>query len=264
MEKQNGFKTSLAVHVCFSPRDLAGRTPSPSTVFLVLDILRATTTIVTALQNGASRVIAVSEIDDAIKVRGPNVLLAGERGGRRITADMAGGIEFDLGNSPREMTRDKVHGQSLVITTSNGTRAIRRSAELGTVLVVSFRNLTACLERACKGGWTEVVVVCSGAGYGASFEDTLAAGAVCEEMSRTAVKVVLSDSAQIARALYLREAGDLMGAMKRSKNGRRLLSDPQLRGDVAFSLRRDDCALVPVLGSTGEIVASEVHVTAVE
>jgi 2-phosphosulfolactate phosphatase len=155
------------------------------------------------------------------------------------------------------MTNGRVCGKSVVITTSNGTRAIRRSAELGCVLVVSFRNLSACLDYARGCEWSEIVVVCSGADSGASFEDTLAAGAICEKLSRTVEDLVLSDSAQIARGLYCAEADDLSAAVNHSKNGRRLLADPQLRGDVAFCLRRDDCHLVPIVRNSGEIVVCD-------
>src|SRR2546425_5274821 len=82
------------------------------TVCVVLDILRATSSMVTALANGAEAIIPVAEISEALAIRQqrPEVLLAGEREGVRITAARSGGVEFDLGNSPREYTTGKVQG----------------------------------------------------------------------------------------------------------------------------------------------------------
>src|SRR5689334_12937954 len=97
------------------------------TVCVVFDVLRATSSMVTALANGAEAIIPVSEIAEALAIqeRNPRVLLAGERDGVRIQSALTGGIAFDLGNSPREFTRENVSGKTIVITTTNGTRALR-------------------------------------------------------------------------------------------------------------------------------------------
>src|SRR3954470_21805824 len=95
-----------------------------TTACVVFDILRATSTFVTALQNGAQEITPVSEIAEAVawRHRRPEVLLAGERDGMRIRAAQTGGIDFDLGNSPREFTPAAIRGKSIVSTTTNGTR----------------------------------------------------------------------------------------------------------------------------------------------
>src|SRR5258706_2349070 len=112
---------------------------------VVFDVLRATSTFVTALHNGAQGIIPVSEIAEAIALRKrqPDVLLGGERNGVRISA---GGIDFDLGNSPREYTPGKVRGKTIISTTTNGTRALRACANAQTVLAASFLNLNATAE----------------------------------------------------------------------------------------------------------------------
>src|SRR5882757_1875771 len=99
-------------------RDLSG------TACVVFDILRATSTFVTALHHGAEGIIPVSEISEALTIRQkqPDVLLGGEREGIKIRA---AGIDFDFGNSPREYTKGKVGGKIIVSTTTNGTRAFR-------------------------------------------------------------------------------------------------------------------------------------------
>src|SRR5689334_18434665 len=103
------------LEVIFTPaeiRELAGRNLG-NTTCVVFDILRATTSIITALANGAERIIPVQEIKEAIAIqqREPHVLLAGERDGIRIRANAGGGIDFTFGNSPREFTREKVAGK---------------------------------------------------------------------------------------------------------------------------------------------------------
>ena len=115
------------------------------TLCVVFDVLRATTTMLTGLANGAVEIIPVSEIPEALALRheDPNVLLAGERKGLRITAAQTGSIDFDFGNSPRELTPEKVRGRRIAITTTNGTRALRACAHASEVQAGSFRNLSA-------------------------------------------------------------------------------------------------------------------------
>src|SRR5215211_2708797 len=115
------------------------------TVCVVFDILRATTSMITALANGADSIIPVEQISEALELRRqrPELLLAGERDGVRIRSNLTGGIDFDLGNSPREFTSERVQGRSIVMTTTNGTRALRACAAAQVVLIGSFLNLRA-------------------------------------------------------------------------------------------------------------------------
>src|ERR1044072_1526769 len=134
------------------------------TVCVVFDILRATTSMITALANGAESIIPVEQIGEALEVRRqrPNVLLAGERDGVRIRGNLAGGVEFDLGNSPREFTAEKVQGKTIVMTTTNGTRALRACAAARTVLIGSFLNLRATANWLREHKPLTLVLVCSG------------------------------------------------------------------------------------------------------
>ncbi|HZO85235.1 MAG TPA: 2-phosphosulfolactate phosphatase, partial [Verrucomicrobiae bacterium] len=114
-------------------------------VCVVFDVLRATTSMITALSNGASALIPVGEISEALAIRRerPDVVLAGEREGFRIRANLSGGVDFDFGNSPREFTSERVQGKTITITTTNGTRAMKACAQAQGVLVGSFLNLRA-------------------------------------------------------------------------------------------------------------------------
>jgi 2-phosphosulfolactate phosphatase len=152
------------------------------TVCVVFDVLRATSTVVTALQHGAKEVIPVSEISEALALKKsqPDVLLAGERDGLRIRAAQTGGTDFDLGNSPREFTPQKIRGRTIVSSTTNGTRALRACAGAKTVLAASFLNLRATAQFLRTRRANEWLLVCAGTRENVALEDVLAAGALCE------------------------------------------------------------------------------------
>src|SRR5665213_1832388 len=142
----------MKLEVLFTPAEFAtlARRDLGGTACVVFDVLRATSTFVTALHNGAKEIIPVSEISEALEIRKsrPEVLLGGERDGVRISAD---GIDFDLGNSPREYTPGKVRGKTIISTTTNGTRALRTCSGAKTVLAASFVNLGATAEFLRRG-----------------------------------------------------------------------------------------------------------------
>src|SRR4051812_19375013 len=225
------------------------------TVCVVFDILRATTSMVTALSNGAEAIIPVEEISEALAIRQqrPEVLLAGERDGVRIRASLTGGTEFDLGNSPREFTAEKVQGKAIVMTTTNGTRALRACASAKTVLIGSFLNLRATANWLRENKPQHLILVCSGTYEQASFEDILAAGAVCERVWPNYAGGTVADSAEIARRIYPLMQSNLLDAMKQSRNGRRLLSMPALRDDVWFSVQRETVSFTAEMSRDGEI-----------
>ncbi|MSU41074.1 MAG: 2-phosphosulfolactate phosphatase [Pedosphaera sp.] len=241
----------------FTPADfdaLAARDLSQS-VCVVFDILRATTSMITALANGADGVVPVVSIEEAIaeKSRRPGALLAGERHGLRITAAQSGGVDFDLGNSPREFTAEKVRGKTIITTTTNGTRALRACIQSRHVLVASFLNLRATTGWLAAARPAELMLVCGGTFDEAAYEDILAAGAVADAVWADFAGAHVTDSAQMARQLYRVASADLLAAMPFARNGRRLLADPALRDDVAFCLRRDTCDFVAELGGDGVV-----------
>ena len=247
-----------SLEVLFTPADfaaLSARDLSHATC-VVFDVLRFTSTIVTALANGAAAIIPVAEIPDALalKQRQPDVLLGGERNGVRICADLTGGLEFDLGNSPREYSAAKVAGKTIVATTTNGTRALRACAGAKATFVCSFLNLGATRQYLEAQPPDHLLLVCSGTHDQAAYEDTLAAGALCDLLWPLYENTEIADSALIARQLYLQAKANLAGAAQQSRNARRLLALPELRDDVAFCLRKDVFNLVACLDSSGRVV----------
>jgi 2-phosphosulfolactate phosphatase len=212
-----------------------------NSVCVVFDILRATTSMMTALANGAEAIIPVAEISDALALREKNaaVLLAGERDGLRIRAAQTGGIDFDLGNSPREFTSEKVRGKTIAMTTTNGTRALQACAGAKKILIGSFLSLRPLANWIIEQRPTNLILVCSGTYEEAALEDTLAAGALCEKIWVHYAGGTVADSAEIARRIFPLMQMDLIGAMNHSRNGRRLLANAALRNDVWFCLQRE-------------------------
>ena len=259
---------------------LAGR-DLRDTVCVVFDVLRATSTIVTALHNGAKAVIPVAEISEALAIRQkqPGVLLGGERDGVKIRAGQTGGVDFDLGNSPREYTPEMVHGKTIVSTTTNGTRALRACAGAQTVLAASFLNLTVTAQFIRQLQPAQILLVCAGTRENMADEDVLAAGALCEILDASLASsllgapasrrpvgsrkpelagetpalpgtvprfegVRLNDSAETAHNAWRKAKSNLLQVVSEAENARRLLAIPELRDDVAFCLRQDVFNLV--------------------
>jgi 2-phosphosulfolactate phosphatase len=246
-----------SIEVLFSPAEFSAlvHRDLDRTACVVLDILRATTTMMTALANGAEAVIPVAEIPEALAVQQerPGVLLAGERNGVRIRAEQTGGVDFDLGNSPREFLPEKVRGRTIVMTTTNGTRALRACAHAETVLIGSFLNLRAVVNWVRRELPPHLILVCGGTHNQAALEDTLAAGALCERLWPYYASGHVADSAEIARRIYPLMQADLLGAMKHSRNGQRLLNHPELRGDVYYCVQRETLNFVAGLHRDGTV-----------
>jgi 2-phosphosulfolactate phosphatase len=225
------------------------------TICVIFDVLRATSTMVTALGRGAAAILPVAEIPEALSLRQrqPDILLAGEREGVRIEGHLTGGVSFDLGNSPLEFTETRVKGKTIAMTTTNGTRALRACAPASAVLLGSFLNLRATARLIEHLAPAHLLLVCSGTLDQAAYEDLLGAGALCDLVWPRYGAGAVADSAHFARRLYRLEQNNLVGAVSQSRNGRRLLAHPDLRADVPFCLQRDLFGLVAELGKDGAV-----------
>jgi 2-phosphosulfolactate phosphatase len=252
----------MKIEVILTPAELPAlkQRDLRNAVCVVFDVLRATSSFVTALQNGARAVVPVSEIAEALawRQKQPDVLLGGERGGVTIRANLTGGVDFDLGNSPREYTVEKVRGRTIVSTTTNGTRALRACAGAQTVLAASFLNLGATVEFIKQLRPAQLVPVCAGTHENTALEDVLAAGALCDMLLDGTGASDLSDSAEMVRATYAQAKANLAAAVGRSENARRLLGIPELRDDVPFCLQRDCYPLVVKRAADGAAFVSVV------
>ena len=245
----------MNVSVIFSPPevDALHERDLSSTTCVVFDVLRATSTMLAAFANGADRIKPVTDIHEALreKERNPAVLLAGERNGIRIGSDLTGGVEFDLGNSPREMTRNVVEGRTLITTTTNGTRAIRACARARRVMIASFGNLATATDQLVALNPDEVLLVCSGTGEESCLEDTCGAGALVQRLESMDNAPSLADSAIIARHLYLHMWDDLLAGMSEAKNAKRLSGLHELALDIEYCLKIDQFDFAAALNQEG-------------
>lgn len=245
------------LEVTFTPAEFAAlrQRDLSRTVCVVFDVLRATSSMVTALASGAGEIIPVCEIAEAVALRQarPELLLAGERDGVRILRAQTGSVDFDLGNSPREFTRERVSGRSLAMTTTNGTRALQACRGARRVLVGSFLNLGAVADWLVRERVTDLLVVCSGTHEEAAYEDVLGAGALCDAVWAQFASGPVADSAQVARDIYLQGNGALLTAVQRARNARRLLGLPELRDDVALCLQRDTTSVLAEMTADGVV-----------
>ncbi len=169
----------LAVH--YLPQFVAESDLAGSTV-IVVDLLRASTTICQALSNGAKCVIPSLEVDETFARAAAHVekhgdrekiLLGGERGGQRIEG-------FDLGNSPLDYTSEQIFGQTVLFTTTNGTKALAHARLADRVLIGAAVNRQAIVD--AVAGAPRVDILCAGTGGKVTREDILAAGAIASQI----------------------------------------------------------------------------------
>ena len=233
--------------------DVFHRMPAGATaggVAVVIDVLRASTTMITALAHGAAGIVPVADVDEARRLAGelgPRVVLGGERGGLRISG-------FDLGNSPREYTAERVAGQTVVITTTNGTAALHASRDAVEIVVGAIVNRRAVAEavRRLAGDHGVVHLVCAGTDGVVSAEDVLAAGAILDAAAADGRDDALDDAAREALAFFRRVAarGDVPAALVvefcRSPGGANLV-DLGMEADLPAAAAIDSLAVVPRL-----------------
>ena len=206
--------TDVAVHLV---PPLVEPAQPPDGIAVVIDVLRATTTIVHALAAGCASVRPCAEIDEARTLaatfRKGSALLAGERDGKPIPG-------FDLGNSPREFTPKKCKDKTLIFTTTNGTRAILRAAQAERVLIAGFVNFSAVCEQ-LLGVARPVHIVCAGYHGEPCLEDTLLAGAFVEFFAEE-TDIRPNDSARLAWDCFENHGRILLGALECSQGGAHL------------------------------------------
>jgi 2-phosphosulfolactate phosphatase len=248
----------MTLETILTPTDLPAlaRRDLRQTACVVFDILRATSTFVTALHHGAKEIVPVSEIPEAIARRqsDPRCLLAGERDGVKIRAAQSGGIDFDLGNSPREFTPGVVRGRSIVSTTTNGTRALRACVGANQVLAAAYLNISATARFLLRQKPEEILLICAGTGDAPATEDIIIAGALAELLCVSQPRPPqLSANSLGAKTAFATSRNHLLHAFCTSHNGARLYANPDLREDVAFCAQRDVYDLVAVMDAHGVI-----------
>lgn len=241
--------TKPSLHTSLSPALLHLYDLSDSIV-VIIDVLRATSTIATALYNGASSVIPVDSVAECIAIGNQlGGITAGERDGK-----VAEGLTY--GNSPFEYPRDFIENKTLVLTTTNGTKLLHMALNNGAPAIVtgSFPNLSAVADFLLAQK-RNVVLGCAAWKDRFNLEDTLFAGAVIDRV-KSAFQINC-DSSQMAESLYGEAKADLFNFMKEKNASHYLrLSGYGLEKDIRYCLEADGANVLPVY-KNGRLVVSQ-------
>jgi 2-phosphosulfolactate phosphatase len=188
---------------------------------VVIDVLRASSTIVAALSNGAKEIIPVAGIESAIKLSGGmfggHTLLCGERNTKKIDG-------FALGNSPLEFTPEIVKNKTIVLYTTNGTKALVKSKFSENLFIGSFLNLNFLTNHLIKLN-NDIEIVCAGRNNNFSIEDALCAGFICDKLSQKLKDIVLTDSSKAALSLKRKYQQNIFETLKESDHGKVLIEN---------------------------------------
>lgn len=226
-----------------NPHDLAGHTS------VVIDVLRASTTITTALANGAEKVIPCLTVEEARQLAAdrPGSLLGGERHCKRLPG-------FDFGNSPAEYTREKVDGKTIVFTTTNGTKAMTRCMGSARIVIGAIVNRTAVCE--AIAGDERIDIICAGTNGAFSMDDAFGAGAIVDQLTIRS-EWTLNDGARMTQKVWASagaEGVDAVSEFLRMSQGGRNLVAADMSEDVHLASAIDESHHVPQLDkSTWEI-----------
>lgn len=205
-------------------------------IVVVVDILRATSCIVTALANGVSQITTFAHEEACFEMRRMGFIVAGERNGEKLEG-------FDLGNSPLSYLDDQYCGEKVAMTTTNGTVALEASKYAKNVVIGAFLNINKLVDY-LKSQKEDIVVLCAGWKGKVNLEDTLFAGALVHAMKD---KCELEcDAPQLSESAWLMAKDDLLGYLSTSSHVKRL-KRLNIKKDIEFCLTLDKYEIVPVL-----------------
>ena len=230
-------KKKLTVDVCLSPL-LYPVYHKDDSIVVVIDVLRATSAICTAFQYGAEKIIPVATLEEATEYKKQGFLVGAERNGIAIEG-------FDFGNSPFSYTTKKIKGQTIVISTTNGTQAIEAARGAYKVVIGAFTNVTA-LCNWLKLQERNVLLLCSGWKNRFNLEDTLFAGAIANILLKGTDVYKSGDGALAAGYLYQSAQNNLYKYIRHSSHTERLAA-LGLKKDIKYCFALDQTNVIPVL-----------------
>jgi len=233
---------SREIEVCLSPTLIPSYTIE-GRIVVVIDIFRATSSICYGFENGADMIIPVASVEECLSYEGKGFLLAAERNGEVVNG-------FDFGNSPFSYTKEKVAGKTVVLTTTNGTHAIKQASAASKIIIGSFLNLNILCDWLDKQS-EDVLLLCSGWKNKFNLEDTLFAGAVVHQMKNKFSHHC--DAAIAAEDMYLLAKDNLREYLYKSSHSQRL-KELNIEDDIQFCLKQNICNVIPVL-EDGKLVA---------
>lgn len=220
----------------FQEEDIRNKT------IVVIDVLRASSTIVTALVNGAKEIIPVEDMAEAGKIAqnldSSRYLLCGEKESEKVDG-------YHLGNSPLEYTNDVVGGKTLIFSTTNGTKVITRAVHAKKVIIGCFLNVGSVINE-LKQTNSEIVLACAGWKNRLSLEDILCAGMIISEITNGKIDLNARDGAKIAFVLYDKYKNQIKDLLLASNHAQRLNS-LGYTDDIEYCAMINTTPLLPVL-----------------
>ena len=244
----------MKLNVLFSPVN-ADELYFTNKTTVVIDVLRASPSIITALANGAKEVIPMATVDFAVKLSGG--LFGGQTilGGERNTKMIEG---FAVGNSPYEYSKNVVENKYIVFYTTNGSKAIVKAKYSENLFVSSFNNLRAVADQLAKLN-NDVEILCAGNYNRFSLEDSVCSGMLIEEMRKKDISIGLSDSSLAALAIYERFGLNILEMLKHSEHGKKLLQNGFER-DLEYCSRYSVTSTIPYFDGKTLKVLDPYHV----
>ncbi len=222
------------LEICLSPEliqlyELKGKN------VVVVDILRATSCMVTAFAYGIKNIIPVAKVEECKVLQAQGMLAAAERDGAKVAG-------FDLDNSPYSYMHDFIKGSTIAVTTTNGTQAIVKSKQADQIIIGAFLNISTVAAHLLASK-KDVIIVCAGWKGNFNLEDTLFAGALAYQLKSTFETT--QDSTIMALAMYESNQSDLLAFVNQSQHVRRL-ANLDIHKDIAFCLQCDVYNSLPV------------------
>ncbi len=235
-QQDNASETKAkTIDVCLSPELMHLYDVSDRTV-VVVDILRATSCMVTAFAHGVGSITPFADLSECKDMKSKGYITSGERDGKKVPG-------FDMGNSPFEYMSENIAGKKIAFTTTNGTQAIEKAKGAKKIVIGSFLNLSSVVKYLLFGN-SSILVVCAGWKGKVNLEDTLFAGAIVEKMKNQLEPDC--DAPLAAQHLYNQAKGDMVKFLSNSSHVKRL-HRLNINKDIEFCLTPDQYSIVPVL-----------------
>jgi len=234
-------ETKFSVEVCFSPKLYEYKLTASDFIVVIVDILRATTSICAAFDHGVKTIIPVGGVEKAKEYKEKGYIVACERDGKIL--DFA-----DVGNSPSDFLEDSFKGETIAYSTTNGTKAIRMASDADSIVIGSFTNISA-LASWLTDQQKNVVVLCAAWKNLFNLEDSLFAGALTEKLLNSGQFNTSCDSAKAAVDLWSLASTNLASYLSKSSHRNRLkhlVSDE----DFLYTITLDSNDVLPVLQGT--------------
>jgi 2-phosphosulfolactate phosphatase len=236
------------VEVYLAPAE-ADRATLDGRQIVIVDVLRSCTSIAVALEKGAAKIIPVATVEEATKLAQTldpkSRVLSGERDGKKV-----GG--FDLGNSPRDYTKQRVEGKTLIFASSNASPLMAGYLGGREQRLLSYVNLSAIVD-AVQHAALDLAIVCAGKSGRFSLEDAACAGALVAKLSETVIGLERNDAAELVMEYDRVHGGDVEGILRRCEHGRYLI-ELGFEEDLPVCARIDSVPVVPYL-KEGRITA---------